>query len=93
MIYIWDISSGKLLQKLSSHSHTVYSLAVNSCNLLASGGGDGHINVWDMNNVLKTSETTHSQTSTKPMQSFNSECMNILYSNFKNDNLLYAVGY
>lgn len=95
IIHIWDIASGKHMNKLSAHSHTIYTLSVNSCNVLVSGGGGGQILVWDLNTILKTSVTAgeNNTTFSKPMQSYSTECMNVLHTNFKNDNLLYAVGH
>lgn len=92
IINIWDIASGKHMNKLSAHSHTIYTLTVNSCNVLVSGGGAGQIFAWDLNTILKTSDDTNTASS-KPMHSYSTECTNVLYTNFKNDNLLYAVGH
>lgn len=93
MIHIWDISSGKKVKQLTSHSHILYSLAVNSSNLLASGGGDGKVLFWDLNEVMKTSGEQESTTWSKPMHSHTTKCMNILNCSFSNDNLLYVVGH
>ena len=92
MVHVWDITSGKRVKTLASHSHTVYSLSVNSCNLLASAGGDGKVLFWDLNKVLKTSTEKDSETWSKPMHSHTTKCMNILNCSFSNDNLLYVVG-
>ena len=72
-----------------SHSHTVYGLTMNSCDLLASGAGDGKVLFWNLNEILKTSD---SEMCSKPMHSYTTKCLNILSCSYSNDNLLYVVG-
>lgn len=73
-----------------SHSHTIYSLSVNSIELLASGAGDGNISFWNLGEILKT--FSGGDVSSKPLQSYTTKCMNILNCSYSNDNLLYAIG-
>lgn len=54
---LWD-SSGQITQKFKGHQgRSIWSIAVNSDeNLLATGGGDAGIRVWQRNSVLQLSE-------------------------------------
>jgi hypothetical protein len=48
-IYVWDFKTGKLLHKLSAHSHWVLSVTIDKVsNTLVSASADGHIAVWDL---------------------------------------------
>jgi WD40 repeat protein len=47
-VYIWNITSGKLISNLTGHSNIVIQLAFLDNNLLASGGMDNRVNIWNV---------------------------------------------
>jgi len=48
-ISLWDLGSGKRIQKMTGHSSSIYSLAFsNESSLLVSGGADWTVRCWDV---------------------------------------------
>lgn len=48
-VFIWDVTTAKVLRKLHGHQHRVNALAINAdSTILASASYDQHVNLWDM---------------------------------------------
>lgn len=72
LIYVWDISTGKLIVTLKGHKKSVIDLqfSPNSSDLLASSSYDGTVQLWD----IKQNKTT------KILSGFQSEFEKIIFS-------------
>ena len=65
MVRIWDIHSGKLLEKLKGHEDSVYSVAFTPDGKgVISGSLDQTLKFWDVSAVAQRAKTTGSQPST-----------------------------
>ena len=99
-IKIWDLSNGQLLNEVKSHSKTIYSLAFSKDgSMLASGGLDKTIRVWENETLFKKKSNTTTSSIFK-MAAAVDNCLlgnypienisNILDLKFSTGNLLYS---
>ena len=58
-VRVWDLSAGTLLKDLRGHTDTVYALSFNrDSTMLASGGLDCMLRVWDIRKNVSSNTTT-----------------------------------
>lgn len=87
-IRMWDMSLGKEVLCMSGHANTVNSLCFSSDGaVLASGGGDGAIRVWNVKSSLDECESLIS-----PHKSFFTKNTPIYDTLFTDQNLLLVGG-
>ena len=93
-ILVWDISTGKSLKEIPGHNKKVYSLSFNEdCSMLASGGANDYINVWDCENILKRDGYNSFDKSTvEKIGSYKTDSNSIFSLKFSIGNLLLAAG-
>ena len=91
-ILVWDLPTGGVLVELKGHAGCVYSLAFSQDdNILASGGLDNCVKLWDMRLILNSSESER-VSSNFLIKSFytKSSAINMLFFNYSN--VLIAAG-
>ena len=60
VVFIWDLYSGTLIDKLSGHTGNIYSIDIDSLGrYMVSGGQDNKIIIWDFKTREKKHEFTH----------------------------------
>ncbi|KAM7475728.1 hypothetical protein LguiB_022971 [Lonicera macranthoides] len=76
-IYIWEVTTGRLLKKWRGHNVSLTSLAFsNDCSLFISGSKDGMIVIWSMISLLDETECGR----LPPVLSFSTEHMSFVTS-------------
>ncbi|KAM7471506.1 hypothetical protein LguiA_009689 [Lonicera macranthoides] len=76
-IYIWEVTTGRLLKKWRGHNVSLTSLAFsNDCSLFISGSEDGMIVIWSMISLLDETECGR----LPPLLSFSTEHMSFVTS-------------
>lgn len=64
-VYVWALGTGVLLSIFSAHYREVSAMAVSSCGaLLATGGDDGVVHVWNVSRLLDRSFASSSSSQT-----------------------------
>ena len=94
-IRLWDLSAGSMIKELRGHTDTVYSLAFSADGtLLASGGLDSSVRVWDFGQAVKTSSNSNSSAAVSPelMASFPTKNSSVHCVQFSSCNLVLAAG-
>jgi len=104
-ILFWDISFGYLIAELSGHNDTIYTLSFSrglEGAILASGGIDDCINLWDVQGLIDDIDNEELNITQMPFVKNNSEQIHlgsyrtkstyILTTHFTRRNLLLSVG-
>lgn len=70
-IMIWDMAHGNLVAKLMAHRDTIYSLCYSrDGTVLASGGADDCVNVWDFKRLIQEADLEEIYSSRNPIIRF-----------------------
>lgn len=100
---MWDLPHGYLLASLSGHVDTVYSLSLSRDGvMLASGGADDSIILWDLARLIDETELDDIAASSAPpvktqndailLKTFHTKSTNVLAIHFTRRNLVLAAG-
>ena len=84
-----------MIKELRGHTDTVYSLAFSADGtLLASGGLDSNMRLWDFGQAVKTSSNSSASVAVSPelMASFPTKNCSVHFVQFSNCNVVFAAG-
>jgi transcription initiation factor TFIID subunit 5 len=90
-IIVWDLGEAKILGELQGHLKPVWSLSFSNdaSNLLATGGADGTVRIWDYKSVVSSDKD---QTKSVPLVDWVTKRTSVIALRFTSRNLLMGVG-